>query len=177
MNDKSHVKSEESVYLTHPLAVALRQIVVYRTDVNAFARQRIQVCGKRCHKRFAFARFHLRYSALVEHDAADQLAVEVSHAEHSAGRFANSGKCFGKNVVKRFSVRKSFLEYIRFTAKFFVGKRLEFRLQRVYLRNCRIDLFQFTRTVRAENRFKKSHYLTSHKRCFFILENGYKIPS
>ena len=56
--------------------------------MNAFARERVKVRGERCDERFAFARFHFRYSALVQTYSADNLYFVVLHSEHPHCRFA-----------------------------------------------------------------------------------------
>ncbi len=143
MNDKTDFKTQKSVDLSHPLAVTLSEVVVDGDDMNAVARQCVQICGKRCNERLSFARFHLGDPALVQNDTADELAVEMSHSENPARRLANGRERLGQNVVERFAVGKPFLEYIRLFAQFRVGKSLERGFKGIDLRNGRRDLFQF----------------------------------
>ena len=89
VDDDAHRQAQRAVDRAHPLRVAPRQVIVDRDDVNAAAGQRVQNRGKRRDQRLAFARFHLRDLAFVQHDAADQLHVEMAHAEFPAARFAH----------------------------------------------------------------------------------------
>ena len=89
MDDHAHAQSQRAVNRAHPLRVAPRQVIVHRDDVHAAAGQRIQHGGQCRDQRLAFARLHLRDFALVQHDAADQLHVEVPHAEFPAACLAH----------------------------------------------------------------------------------------
>ena len=93
MNNHADSQSQRAVDRAHPLGVAPRQVIVHRDDVNAAPGERIQKRGKRRDERLAFARLHLGDLAFVQHDAADQLHVEVAHAQLAAARFAHQSKC------------------------------------------------------------------------------------
>ena len=74
-------QAEEVEDRAHPLRVAPGQVVVDGDDVDALAGDRVEDRGERRDEGLALAGAHLRDLALVEHDAADQLHVEVAHAE------------------------------------------------------------------------------------------------
>ncbi len=88
----------------HPLGVAAGQVVVDRDDVDALAGQRVQVGRQRRHQRLAFAGLHLGDAAAVQHHAADELHVEVPHAERAAPGFADEGERIGQQVVERLAL-------------------------------------------------------------------------
>ena len=92
VDDHADGQSQRAVDRAHPLRVAPRQVIVYGDDVNAAAGERVQKRGKRGDQRFAFAGFHFGDFAFVQHDAADQLHVEVAHAEFAAAHFAHQRK-------------------------------------------------------------------------------------
>ncbi len=94
-------EAEEAVELAHPLGVALRQVVVHRDDVHAVAGERVQVGRQRRHQRLALAGAHLGDLAVVQHHAADQLHVEVAHAERALARLAHHGEGLGQQLVER----------------------------------------------------------------------------
>ncbi len=59
MDDQADLQAQEAVDLAHPLAVALGQVVVDRDDVDAPARQRVEVGGEGGYQRFALTGLHL----------------------------------------------------------------------------------------------------------------------
>ena len=90
--------------LAHPLRVAAGEVVVHRDDVDALAVERVQVGGQRRDERLALAGLHLGDLALVQHDAADELHVEVPHVQHAAAGLADDGEGLGQQVVERLAV-------------------------------------------------------------------------
>ena len=74
-----HCQSVEHIQRTHPLRVALCQIIVHRYHMHALMRQRVQKHRQRCHQRLTFTRRHLGYLTLVKHHAAYQLHIIVHH--------------------------------------------------------------------------------------------------
>jgi hypothetical protein len=81
-----------SVDLAHPFGVALGEVVVDGDDVDALAGERVEIDRQRRDQRLAFAGAHFGDRAVVQHHAADQLHVEMAHAEHALGGFANRGE-------------------------------------------------------------------------------------
>src|SRR5690606_10850413 len=76
---------------------------------------------------------HLGDFAAVEHDAADQLHVEVAHAEHPLRGLAHGGESFGQDLVKRFPLGELFAELVRLGCQLGVREGLELGFQRVDL--------------------------------------------
>ena len=102
-------QTKEAVQLAHPFGVAAGQIVVDGNHVDALACQAVQIRGERRHKRFTFTGLHLGDTALMEHDAADDLHREVAHLQHAGRSLAADGKCVWQDVVQRFAVGQAFL--------------------------------------------------------------------
>ena len=92
--------AEETVQPTHHFGIAAREVVVYRHHMHALAGQCIQIHGECRSQRLALAGAHFGDPAAVQHDAADQLHVEVPHAQNALARLAHHGKGLGQEVVE-----------------------------------------------------------------------------
>jgi hypothetical protein len=46
----------------------------------------------------------------VQHHAADQLHVEVAHAQYPPGGLTDRGECFGQQVIQQSTVREALAE-------------------------------------------------------------------
>ena len=101
VGDDPERQSEEVVDRPHPLRVAPREVVVHRDEVGAPADEAVERQGQRRDERLALARLHLGDPALVEDDAADELHVEVAHAQRSPAGLAGGGEDLGDRVVER----------------------------------------------------------------------------
>ena len=162
MDDQTDVQTEEAVDLAHPLAVALCEVVVDGYDVDALAGQRVQIGRQRRHEGLALAGLHLRDTALMQDDAADDLDAVVTHAEHAPRSLAAGRKSLGQQLVERLAVLIAFLKFIGLCAQLLIGELLELLLQRFDLIRNGVDLLQLMRGMRAEDLGKKvCHYLYS----------------
>ncbi len=123
--DHAHVHAEEAVDAAHPLAVALGQVVVDGDHVHALARQRVEVARERGDERLAFAGLHLGDLPGVEHHAADELHVEVAHAERAHGRLTHDGERLLEQVIERLAVLESRAELDRLGGELRVRERLQ----------------------------------------------------
>ena len=101
MGDHPDADAEEVEDRAHPLRVAPGQVVVDRDDVDAAPGQRVEDRGQRRDEGLALAGPHLGDLALVEHGAADELDVEVAHAERPLHRLAGHREDLGQDVVER----------------------------------------------------------------------------
>jgi hypothetical protein len=102
VGDDPYREAEEAEDRAHPLGVAPGQVVVDRDHVHAAAGQTVQRRGERCGHGLALAGAHLRDPALVQDDAADELDVEVAHAEGPLHRLARRGEDFRQDPVHGF---------------------------------------------------------------------------
>jgi hypothetical protein len=68
--------------------------------VNAVAGQGVQIAGERGDQRFSFAGLHFGNLALVQHHAADQLHIEVTHLHGAPAGLAHHGEGLGQNLVE-----------------------------------------------------------------------------
>ena len=129
----AHGEAQKAVNPSHPVSVALREIIVYRNDVHAFAGERIKVGGQRCHQRLALAGAHLRNLSVMQRDAANHLHIEMPHVEHAPAGLAHHGKRLGQQFIQRLAI---FLLMARFQlvglgAQFGVAEFFDLRLERV----------------------------------------------
>jgi hypothetical protein len=115
--------AQEAVQATHPFRVAAGQVVVHRDHVHALAGDRVQVDGQRRHERLAFARAHFGDFAVVQGDAAQQLHVEVAHAEHPLAGLAHDCEGFGQQVVQGRALRVAGTEFLGFGRQLRIGER------------------------------------------------------
>jgi hypothetical protein len=102
MNDDADAQPEELVELAHPLRVALGEVVIDRDHVHAAPGEGVEVNRQGGDQRLAFAGLHFSDLALVQHQAADQLHVEMPHVEHAAPGLAHHGEGFGENLEQHF---------------------------------------------------------------------------
>ena len=102
VDDHAHRQSQEAVQLSHPLRVALGQVIIHRHHVHAAPGQRIQIHRQGRHQRLAFAGLHLGDASGVQHHAADQLHVEVAHVQHAPSCLAHHCECLFQNRVQHF---------------------------------------------------------------------------
>ena len=110
MDNQTDLEPHEAVDLAHPLAVSAGEVVVDRDDVDPFAGERVEIGGERCDERFAFARLHLRYASLMQHDTAENLHGEVLHSEHAPRCLTAGGERLGQDIVKGLAVCESLFE-------------------------------------------------------------------
>ncbi len=127
--DDTHREAEEAVDAAHPLGVAAGQVVVDRDDVDALARQRVEVGGQRRHEGLALTGLHLADAALMQHHAADELHVVVPHVEHAATGFADQCERLGEQLVERFAAGGAPAEGGGLLAQPVVGERAHRRLE------------------------------------------------
>ena len=107
-------EAEEPVDLAHPVGVALRQVVVHRDDMDALAGQRVQIGGQGGDERLAFAGAHLGDLAVVQHDAADKLHVEMAHMQRALGGLAHDRERLGQQLFQRRALRDTVAEFLGF---------------------------------------------------------------
>ena len=155
--DQAHGKAEEAVHLAHPLRVALGEVVVDRHDMDALARQRVQIGRERRDKGLALTGLHLGDAPLMQHDAADELHAVRAQAEHAVGRLAHRRERLGQDVVERLAVCQPLLERGGLGLQLGVRQRLILIGQRLDLIGDRVDGFQLPLAVSTKNLLKQSH--------------------
>ena len=164
VDDDPHREAEELIHRPHPLGVAPRQVIVHRDHVHAAAGQCVQVHRERRDERFSFAGLHLGDPARVKDDAADELGVEVPHAERAFRCLAHHRKGLGKNVVERLAVGETLLELVRLCPQACIRQPGGPLLERVYLVHQRLDALEFPLVRGAEYFFQDQtdHFTHPH---------------
>ena len=166
MHDDAHAEAEEGIELAHPLRVALGQVIVHRDHVNAAAGKRIEVYRQGSHQRFTFTGLHFGDLALVQHDAAHELHVEVAHLQHAPAAFAHHREGLGQNLVEYGfqlpvllvgifdgvdAFANALAELLGLGAQLIVGELFNGRLERVDLLDQRHNALDFAFVTGAEN--------------------------
>ena len=100
VDDRGHGEAEERVDRSHPLHVAAGEVVVDGDQVRALAAERVQVERERGDEGLPLARLHLGDAALVQHDPAEQLDVEVTEADGPPRRFADGGERLREDLLQ-----------------------------------------------------------------------------
>jgi len=149
--DNADRQTQKAVNAAHPVGIAMGEVVVYGDDVDTFAAQRIQIAGGRGDQGFAFASLHFSDPALVQNHAADELDVEVAHAEDAAAGFANHCERFDQEVVERSALGQFLLKFDCFRRQIDVGKALHRRLEIVYCGNDRTHCLDLALVPGAED--------------------------
>jgi len=149
--DDADGHAEEAVDAPHPLRVAPRQVVVDRHDVHALALEGVQVGGQRRDERLPLAGLHLGDLAAVQHDAADELDVEVAHVQRAARRLAHDGEGLRQQIVERLAARHTLAEARRLRAKLLVAERAHRRLELVDARHDRLHPLQLALVLGADD--------------------------
>jgi len=83
-----------------PVGVALREVVVDRDDVDAFALQRVEEGRKGGDQGLPFAGLHLGDRAVMDRRAADELDVVMALLDGPLGRLADEGEGFDEQAVE-----------------------------------------------------------------------------
>ena len=92
--------------------------------MHVVAGQRVQVAGERGHERLALAGLHLGDVAVVERHAADELHVEVAHAQRAHAGLAHGRERLGQQVVELLAALEALAELDRAPRQLLGGFRL-----------------------------------------------------
>ena len=98
--DQTNRKAEEAMHLTHPFRITAGEVVVDGDHMDTTTGEGIEVAGQRGHKGFAFPGFHLSDLTLMQHHAADQLHIEVAHAEHTLTGLTHHCKGLRQDLIE-----------------------------------------------------------------------------
>ena len=124
---------------SHPLGVALCQVVVDGDDVHAVAGQRIEVGGQHTGQGLALTGLHLGDVAVVQRGATHDLHVEVLLVENAPRGLASDREGLGQHFVERLALGDPILELAGLGLQFVVGQRRDLVFQRLDVRCDRIE--------------------------------------
>ena len=134
---------ERVVDRAHPFGVAARQVVVDGDHVHALARarcdrvvrvadrERVEHDGERRRQRLALAGLHLGDAAVVQDHPADQLHVEVAHAERALAGLAHDREALRQQLIERLAVARALAQRVHPLAQLGVALELELGLEGV----------------------------------------------
>ena len=109
--DHTDAQAQKLVDRSHPFGITPGQIVIHRDHVNTVTGQGVEVDSKSGDQGFPFPGLHLSNFALMKDFTTDELHVEMTHTQGTSTRFANCGKGFGENIVKRFALFQTGFEF------------------------------------------------------------------
>ena len=102
----------------------------------------------------------------MQHDAADELHVEVPHVQHAPAGFADDGEGLGQNLVERglqlrvllvgifdgvYALANALAKFLGLGAELLVGELLHGRLRGVDLLHQRLNALDFPFVTGAKN--------------------------
>ena len=102
----AHLEAEEFVQGAHPRRIPPGEVVIHRHQMHGLAADGIQVGRQSGDEGLAFAGAHLGDFAFVQGDAADELHIEVAHAQSPLAGFAGDGEGFRQQLVQAFPARE-----------------------------------------------------------------------
>ncbi len=126
VHDGADGQPEKSIDAPHPFGVAAGEIIVDGDDMDALARERVEIGGERRDKRLAFAGSHLGDGAFMQHHAADELNIEMTLAQHAPRGFAHRRKGGDENIVERLALGERGAEFIGPGAQLRIGQPAHF---------------------------------------------------
>src|SRR5205807_4590188 len=121
-----------------------------RDHVHALAIEGIQINRKGGDERFSFTGPHLGDGAVVEHDAADQLDVEMAHVEEAAAGLTHYGEGLNQQVIGGCALSHALSEFNGFSGKVDIGELLHLRFELIDGRDGRQKRFDLALVFGAE---------------------------
>src|SRR6059058_4425534 len=98
--------------------------------------QRVEIGRERRHQRLALAGAHLGDHPLVQHDAADQLHIEVAHLQRAPRRLAHHRERLGQQLIEGRARLQALAELLGAGAQRLVTELLDLRLELVGGAHC-----------------------------------------
>jgi len=118
-------------------------------------RQGVEVDRQGGHQGFTLTGFHLGDLAFMQHQAADQLHIEMAHPQHPLGGLAHRGKGFRQHLLQRLTLLQPLPELNRLGLQLVIGKRFEALFQRVDLLDDFPQALQLALVFTSQNLFKQ----------------------
>ncbi|EKD40736.1 MAG: hypothetical protein ACD_74C00213G0003 [uncultured bacterium] len=154
MQDGADGKPEKAVELAHPFGITPGQIIVDRDHMHPAPGEGVEIYRQGGGQGFALAGFHLGDLALMEDDAADELHIEMPHAQNPPGRLPADGKGLGQQAVEGYSGGEPLFEEHGLRHQGSVIELLDLRLQLVDRRHQRLNGLENPFVFGAKNLFQ-----------------------
>ena len=152
------LQSQKLMYLTHPLRITLRQIVIDGNNMDTLAFQSIQISGKGRHQSLTFTGTHLCDTSLMQNDATDQLYSVVFHVQNTLCSLSHGCISLRKQIVQSLSLGQTLLVLFGLPPQLLIGKCLHCRAECLDLVHQRFNTLQFSGTVRAKYLLNNAHF-------------------
>jgi len=110
MNDHTDAHAQHAIDGPHPFRIPPGQVIIDGDQMDAPARQGIQIHRHGGRQGLSFTGLHLRNLAFVQDQPAQDLNIERPHVHRSPGCFADNGKGFGHDVIERSALGQLFPE-------------------------------------------------------------------
>ena len=143
--------------LAHPLRVAAGEVVVDGDEVDALAGDPVEIRRQRRHERLALTGLRLGDPAEVERGAAHELDVVVALADGPGRRLTHDGERLDQEVVDVGTVVEPLTELVGLGLECVVGQCLDFRTQRVDVRNDSFEGLDLLAFSSSEDAIEDSH--------------------
>ena len=157
VDHQAHGEAQKAVNFSHPVAVALGQVVVDGDDVDPFPGQGVEVGGEGGHQGLALAGLHLGDAALVENDAADELHPVGAKPQNPVRGLPAGGKGLGEKIVQGLPLLIPLLEFCGLGLELGVGEPLVLLFQGLDFADNGINALDLLCHVGAEQFGQKTH--------------------
>ena len=145
------------MYLSHPLRITLRQIIVDSDDMHPFSFQRIQICRQQTGLRLTFTGLHLGNTPLMQNNSANQLYAVVFRIKNSPRRFSHRGICLRQQIIQSLPFGQSFFIFFCFITQLLVRQFHHLRTERFNLIDQSLDTFDFSFTMCSKHFLNYAH--------------------
>ena len=149
--DDADAQAQEPVDRAHPGGVAPCQVIVHGDDVDALPGQGIEIGGQGRDQRLSLAGLHLGDLPLVQDHAADELHVEVPHADGPPACLPAQREGLRQHVVQRDAALQALLQLDRLGPYLLVGEGRDPGLNLVDGRDPRLELPELALVLGADD--------------------------
>ena len=114
---------------TLPIHRGAARQVMFTVTMCAPAGERVEIGGQRRDEGLAFAGLHLGDLAVVQDHAAEELDIEMTHAQRALRRLAHDRESIGEELVERCAVGMALLQRLGLAAQLRIGQLGHVRLE------------------------------------------------
>ena len=112
MQNTANRQAQEPEHLAHFIGLCFCQVVVYGDNMNALARQCIQIGCNAGYQSFTFTGLHFCNSSLMQNDCTNQLHRKRLLAQDTIRCFPNGCQCFRNHRIQCFAVFQPVTEFL-----------------------------------------------------------------
>ena len=112
MQNTANRQAQEPKHLAHFIGLCFCQVVVYGDNMNALARQCIQIGCNAGYQSFTFTGFHFCNSSLMQNDCTNNLYWKRFLAQYTIRCFPDSCQCFCHHGIQCFTAFQPVTEFL-----------------------------------------------------------------